>query len=286
MTICKITDMTIRTVLITLTMLVVLGGVAVADDPSLAKPTDPKALEHMSQGNRHYRVRDWDKAIEQYKAGALIEDAPIFLYNLAQSYRQAGKLEDAIWHYERFITRANPTGDLKTAIDGFIKDMRAELDKQKATNPTTTNTTPTTTTPTDGTPITGTTDTGPTFVDGKPAGMSTKRKAALAVGAVGLVAIGGGVFFGLRAKGFEKDADELCPMEACATQADVDEANDLLDKGKSSALLSNISFGVGGAALVGAAILWFTGGPPSSSETAIAPSISPTHAGLAWTGRF
>ena len=38
----------------------------------LTKPKDPVAREHLEQGNRYYRVREFDKAIDEYKAGALI----------------------------------------------------------------------------------------------------------------------------------------------------------------------------------------------------------------------
>ena len=109
-------------------------GTARADDP-LAKPKDPVAQEHLSQGNKLYRLRDFDKAIEEYKAGALKEDAPVFLYNLGQCYRQLGKYEDAIWHYERFLSRAQPTGDMRTAVEDFVKQMKSELDKKAMSQP-------------------------------------------------------------------------------------------------------------------------------------------------------
>lgn len=109
-------------------------GTARADDP-LAKPKDPVAQEHLSQGNKLYRLRDFEKAIEEYKAGALKEDAPVFLYNLGQCYRQLGKYEDAIWHYERFLSRAQPSGDMRTAVEDFVKQMKSELDKKAMSQP-------------------------------------------------------------------------------------------------------------------------------------------------------
>ena len=105
---------------------------AFADDP-LGKPKDTAAREHLSQGNRLYRLREFEKAIEEYKAGALREDANVFLYNLGQCYRQLGKYEEAIWHYERFVSRAQPTGEMKTAIEDFVKQMKAELEKKAMT---------------------------------------------------------------------------------------------------------------------------------------------------------
>lgn len=112
----------------------VLASFARADDP-LAKPKDPVAREHLLQGNKRYRLREFEKAIDEYKAGALREDAPVFLYNLGQCYRQLGKYEDAIWHYERFLSRARPAGEFKTAVDEFLRQMKAELEKKAMSQP-------------------------------------------------------------------------------------------------------------------------------------------------------
>lgn len=107
---------------------------ALADD-EIAKPSTATARDKLTAGTRLYRVREFEKAIEEYKAGALTEDAPVFYYNLGQCYRQLGKYEDAIWHYQRFLDRA-PTAPRKyrDAAEGFIKEMKAELEKRAMTS--------------------------------------------------------------------------------------------------------------------------------------------------------
>jgi tetratricopeptide (TPR) repeat protein len=105
---------------------------AYADD-SLAKPRDAEAAERLTVGNRLYRLGEFERAIDEYKAGALEEDAPVFHYNLGQCYRQLGRYEDAIWQYERFLARGKPTGEIKNAVDGFIKQMNDELTKKAMT---------------------------------------------------------------------------------------------------------------------------------------------------------
>lgn len=93
----------------------------------LERPKNPKAKEHFTTGNRLYRVREFEKAIAEYKAGVLAEDLPIFGYNLAQCYRQLGKYEEAIWHYERFLGRVDPGPEMRASIDGFLLQMKNEL---------------------------------------------------------------------------------------------------------------------------------------------------------------
>lgn len=109
-------------------MLLLCAHVAYGDD-SFAKLTVAAARDHFTTGNKLYRLREFDKAIEEYKAGALIEDVPVFYYNLAQCYRQLGRYEDAIWHYDRFLQRGNPTGQDREVVENLRTQMKAELDK-------------------------------------------------------------------------------------------------------------------------------------------------------------
>lgn len=113
------------------------------------------------------------------------------------------------------------------------------------------------------------------------------RKVALGVAGVGVLAFVGGAVFGTQASGFEDDAFALCPDPAMPC-ANARQAQAALDDGQSRALLANISYGVGVAAIAGAAVLWFTGGPAATREAAVAvtPRLGPTVAGLDLAVRF
>jgi tetratricopeptide (TPR) repeat protein len=111
-----------------------LGGVTTAGNP-LARPAKREAREHLDRGNRLYNTRSFEEAIAEYKAGALIEPATVFDYNLAQSYRQLGKYNEAIWHYERFLNYGQPDGELLDAVNLFLKEMRAQLANRAQTMP-------------------------------------------------------------------------------------------------------------------------------------------------------
>ena len=120
-----------------------------------------------------------------------------------------------------------------------------------------------------------------------PGMFSGTRKVALGVAGVGVLALVGGAVFGTQATGFEDDAFALCPDPAmpCASAS---QAQAALDDGQSRALLANISYGVGVAAIAGAAVLWFTGGPDATHESAVAvtPRLGPSVAGLDLAVRF
>lgn len=118
-----------------------------------------------------------------------------------------------------------------------------------------------------------------------PGMFTTRRKIAVGVAILGVGGLVGGVALGSSAGNLESQARDLCPSNPCA---DATEANDLLDRAGSRALQANIVLGVGAAALAGAVVLWFLGGPdsPTESNLALSPHISPTHAGLDLAVRF
>jgi tetratricopeptide (TPR) repeat protein len=121
-----------------LTLVTILGAwfvSAAAQADPLARPASPEARDHLIHGNRLYGVRSFEEAVAEYRAGALIEPAPVFDYNLGQCFRHLGKYQEAIWHYERFLSRGNPQGELLDAVHGFIAQMNTELDKQAMTRP-------------------------------------------------------------------------------------------------------------------------------------------------------
>ncbi len=105
-----------------------------------------------------------------------------------------------------------------------------------------------------------------------PSAFTTRRKVAVGVAGVAVVAAAGGALLGMQAKKLKDEAYDLCPDAAtpCAGAAD---AQAKLSTGRDRALLANIGFGVAGAALVGAVVLWFTGGPEGDG------TIAGAHAG-------
>ncbi len=110
-------------------VLLLWGSVASAEPDPLAKPVSAAARAHLERGNKLYGIRSFEQAIAEYKAGALLEDTPVFQYNLAQAYRITGMYQEALWHYERFVIRTEPSGQLREAIERFTAQMRAEIER-------------------------------------------------------------------------------------------------------------------------------------------------------------
>lgn len=124
-----------RPLLLALVLVLATARGAAADDPPIAKPASPVALAHLARATRLYNVRSFEAAAEEYKAGALVEPAPVFDYNLGQCYRQLGRYEDAIWHYDRFLKASPDTPERAAVVAGFIAQMRGELEKRAMVAP-------------------------------------------------------------------------------------------------------------------------------------------------------
>jgi len=108
-------------------------------------------------------------------------------------------------------------------------------------------------------------------------GMSSRRKLALGIGAVGLAAFGTGLAFELSARSTYADSEsELDPARQTS----------LYDKANTKRYTADgfLIAGVGVAAV--ATVLWFTGGNKRADRMAFVPSVSPSSVGVSFLGGF
>jgi hypothetical protein len=115
-----------------------------------------------------------------------------------------------------------------------------------------------------------------------PARFTRRRTVAVVLTAAGVAAVGAGIGFGLHANGLQEDADALCPEAACADA----HAVDLNHSARSSALYANLGFAAGGALIVTAAVLWFTGAPAARDAVSVIPQLDGDHVGVSLARAF
>lgn len=93
----------------------------------------------------------------------------------------------------------------------------------------------------------------------------------IALGGVGLVGVTVGSIFGFRAKSQHDDATDCCSTSPCSDAVGVAQN----DAAQTSALVADISFGLGMSAALGAGtILWLTSPRPAASSSGAGPSPS------------
>jgi hypothetical protein len=99
-------------------------------------------------------------------------------------------------------------------------------------------------------------------------GLGTQKVLALVAGGIGIVGLGVGTAFGLVALSKKNDAQSACPASTCANQADASKWSDAGSAGN----ISTIAFVVGGVAVAGGLVLWFTapgGGGTASTQVGL-----------------
>lgn len=103
----------------------------------------------------------------------------------------------------------------------------------------------------------------------------------LTLGAVGVVGLGLGTFFGVRAIGKASDANDVCPNQQCREER----GPSLMDSARTSANVSNVAFAVGAVALAGGVVLYLVS-QPKHPEAGVSLSTwaGPERAGLSLRG--
>jgi hypothetical protein len=99
-----------------------------------------------------------------------------------------------------------------------------------------------------------------------PSMFTSRRKLAVGLAAGGVVLAGVGVGFGMSARSLDDQALARCPSPSCGAQAAA-EARALNDRARGRALVANIGFAAGGAAVIAGAVLWYIGGPRAPEVT-------------------
>jgi hypothetical protein len=120
---------------------------------------------------------------------------------------------------------------------------------------------------------------------GGPPPPPRSHKLSYGLGIAGVALIGVGIGLGLHANSVENVVEVDCPNPTCGNPESVE----LNKSARHYALFANIGFAAGGAAIAGAAVLWFIGpgGSSGSRETAsIVPILDAGHVGIGYTRSF
>src|SRR5207302_459194 len=95
-------------------------------------------------------------------------------------------------------------------------------------------------------------------------GISTQQTLGLVVGGVGVIGVGLGSYFGIRAITKNSDAESHCDGVLCDP-----DGVDLTNKAKRDAVASDIAFLAGGVLVATGAVLYLTGGRSDVDRVAL-----------------
>ena len=201
------------------------ASVAIAQ-PDDDGPNKARAKTLYDSASKHYALREFPQAIDEFKKAYELLPEPLFLFDIAQSYRQLHDCENARGFYKTYLAKA-PDADDRTKVEKFI----AEMDQCIAEQPRPL--------PPPPPPATGHTD------------HTAIKRAGLITAAAGLVVAGFGVYFAIDAANQATDLEIACEQGCNASdvlQIDAD--------GQNARTAAIVAFAVGGAAIAAGAAMF------------------------------
>lgn len=273
------------------TAVVIALGLSAPAAALAADPPAPDAPQAQAQAEslaarafEAYSKGDFSAALSLYTQALQYTSAAAIYFNIASLYDK--KLPDrelAIEFYRKTISAPDATSDLTLKATAR---MQALKQGDKPAEPAPASTEPTAAAQ-PSSPLAAQPEEDPAAQPEEDPG-SVFRIAGIAVGGLGLVALGVGLGFGADAKSKLDSAQESCTGPNCTTQQGIDDMNAASD----SATLSTALCLVGGGAIgVGVALYVLAPKRPRKGAAAtgsvrLAPVVGPSGAGINLSGSF
>ena len=108
----------------------VVLAVALAGFGPLAQASDNDkavARSHYETGTRLYEIREYDKALVEYKSAYLAQPDPAFLFNIGQCYRKLGQNQEALNFFQEYLKKASVDASSRSQVEARIRDIEAEI---------------------------------------------------------------------------------------------------------------------------------------------------------------
>jgi hypothetical protein len=99
-----------------------------AQDP--AAGAEERARVHYEKGTKHYDVAEYDEAIVAFKDAYKELKEPLFLYNIAQAYRQKRDCVNAVKFYKTYL-RGESEGATAEQARAFVAELEACAKEQE-----------------------------------------------------------------------------------------------------------------------------------------------------------
>jgi tetratricopeptide (TPR) repeat protein len=91
----------------------------------------PVAKEAYTEGKRQYDLGEFEQALAAFKKAYLNYEEPVFLFNIAQCYRQLGDRASAVRTYKAFL-RNWPKAPNRDIVERIIADLETAIAKDQS----------------------------------------------------------------------------------------------------------------------------------------------------------
>lgn len=112
-----------------LVLIAALAAALLRDQPCAVAQAEPPAVQeemrrHHERGTTSYNLGQFEDAISEYRKAYELKAEPVFLFNIAQAYRQLGMADKAAFFYKRYLSTAPDAQNRKQ-----VEERIAELDQ-------------------------------------------------------------------------------------------------------------------------------------------------------------
>lgn len=243
-------------------MKLALALVLALTSSAAADSATDKARSHFKQGKAFQDQGAYERAAEEYKLAYEADKRPEMLFNIAQAYRLAKLKERAIFFFKHYL-ELQPNGAGADEARKHVATLTKELDEENAAK----QAPPPTVLPPPQGPE-------PRRAQDEQHPGRTLRIAGMSTAAVGVVALGVGIKFGLDARAA---ANDLSSHAGAWTE--VQEKR--FEEGERADRNMKLAYAIGGALVVGGGLIYYFG------HRARASAVVSTHtASLVVTGDF
>jgi hypothetical protein len=220
-------------------------ALAAAPPPLLAQRSpeaDARARELYLRGDRYYNEGRYQQAVDSFQESYRLSGRPLLLFNLANAYERLGRYEEALDSLRRYAPHA------ELAEESQIRARLAELERRAEA--TAAGDRP----PPEGAEGEPEGSEAPALTPPAPSTDGTLLAAGLAIGGLGVVLGVGGAIMGALALDARSLAQASCSSGPSGTICEEGARGPLADDAL-FALLADVGFGVGAAALVAGVVL-------------------------------
>jgi tetratricopeptide (TPR) repeat protein len=241
-----------------------------------AKPQTPldQAKALTAQAELDYKVGRFQEALDEYSKAYELYPTPALLFNLGQCHKQLKNHERAVFFFRGYL-RDKPDAPNRGAVEGFIADSQRALDEAQAQARKEAEDQERAREMQRAQAEAELLRARQAAIVAPPPPKTAVRIAGLAVAAVGVGAIGAGVFLGLKSHSDANDIGQVSMQGGTWTPSD----QSLYSSGQTDATVATALFIGGGVAVAAGGVLTWLGWPKPSAESAPTASFAPVPGG-------
>ena len=102
-------------------------------DGAKTKADKDAARAEWHQGGVAYNLGHYDEAAKHYEAAYTLVQDPAFLFNIAQSYRKGGKLDQSLDRYRAFLRTTSADASNRDTAEKFVEEINRTLEEERET---------------------------------------------------------------------------------------------------------------------------------------------------------